>query len=121
MIRVLSILATGATVATVTAVAALAVSAQSAWAGTSKRPALPRMASHTATQSRDLNDVEGIDFGVKDGTSNTVVFAERSAGSTIDIGTSEAARNGTGRPDLRRAKLTQVTGSNGIIAVLIGL
>ena len=64
---------------------------------------------------RNLNDVEAIDFGVKDGTSNTVQFAERSVGYTlkdamisgfglrapsigsftIDIGTSEAARNGT--------------------------
>jgi len=70
---------------------------------------------------RKLNDVEGIDFAVKDGTSNTTVFAERGASFTIDIGTSEAAHHGNVKPPTPRANLAHVRGgSNGIIAVLIG-
>ena len=59
---------------------------------------------------------------MKDGSSNTMQFAERRASFTIDIGTSEALRNGTVKQPTRSANLTRVKGgSNGIIAVLIGL
>src|SRR5690242_16991389 len=93
------------TVLAAAAAAALAVSAAPASAG-SKKPRPPSPEPHAATHVRNLNDIEGIDFAVKDGTSNTIAYAERRASFSIDIGSSEAVRNG---------------GHNGIIAVLIGL
>ena len=132
MTRTLTILA---------AAAALAVSAAPAWAGSSKKPARPSTESYTLsntmisgfsakptsdkfTAAHPRRNVNTIDLwvGVKDGTSNTMQFGERRASFSIDIGTSEAARNDTPKPPTRTANPTLVNGgSNGIIAVLIGL
>lgn len=132
MTRTLTILA---------AAAALAVSAETASAGTSNKPEQPRTESYTlsnamisgfsakpgsakVTAPLPRRNVDNIDLwvGVKDGSSNTMQFAERRASFTIDIGTSEALRNGTVKQPTRSANLTRVKGgSNGIIAVLIGL
>jgi hypothetical protein len=115
MLRASTALAAAATVA------ALAVSTATASPGSTK-PLQPNPNSHTATHTRNLNDVEAIDFAVKDGTSNTIFYAERGASFTVDIGTSKAARKSSVRPPTPRTNLTRAKGGpNGIIAVLIGL
>ena len=116
MIRALTILAT---------IVALAVSAAPASAGTSKNPPPRGTAGYThmeevvfaATASSPLRTIDNIDLrvGVKDGSSNTVLFAERNATAalentmvsgynakartvrsfSIDVGTSEALRRST--------------------------